>query len=180
MYLFSWLHLPIISQTTIVSEKTIVLLSSHVKSIRDKIWPCHKIGQGQPSVIIWTNLVVLKYPMLHINFQGHHPFGSREEEFLRFLPYMGMAATLVKFCLFCLCWGLTSQSTIFQSCRDGSWSSDMDHLNKLSLPHPKEAPHEIWLQSAQWFQRRRCSKMLTNIHTHGRQRPTYTIISPWA
>ena len=27
------------------------------------------------------------------------------------------------FCLFCLCWGLTSQSTIVQSCRDGATAS---------------------------------------------------------
>ena len=33
--------------------------------------------------------------MLHINFQGHRPFGSRKEDFLMFLPYMAMAATLV-------------------------------------------------------------------------------------
>ena len=33
--------------------------------------------------------------MLHTNFQGHWPFGSREEEVLKFLPYMGMAAILV-------------------------------------------------------------------------------------
>ena len=33
--------------------------------------------------------------MLHIKFQGHPSLGSGEEEFLRFLPYMGMAATLV-------------------------------------------------------------------------------------
>ena len=26
-------------------------------------------------------------------------------------------------CFFCLCWGLTSQSTIFQSCRDGATAS---------------------------------------------------------
>ena len=32
---------------------------------------------------------------MHTNFQGHWPFGSREEDFLRFLPYMGMAASLV-------------------------------------------------------------------------------------
>ena len=32
--------------------------------------------------------------MLHTNFQGHWPFGSRED-FLRFLPYMGMVAILV-------------------------------------------------------------------------------------
>ena len=66
-----------------------------IKSIRDQIWPCRKIGQGQLRVIIWTNLGVLEYPMLHTNFQGHWPFGSREEDFLKFLPYMGMAAILV-------------------------------------------------------------------------------------
>ena len=33
--------------------------------------------------------------MLHTKFQGHRPFGSREEDFLRFLPYMGMVAILV-------------------------------------------------------------------------------------
>ena len=65
------------------------------KSIRDQIWPCRKIGQGQPTVIIWTNLVVLVHPMLHTKFLGHRPFGSGEEDFLRFLPYMGMAAILV-------------------------------------------------------------------------------------
>ena len=33
--------------------------------------------------------------MLHTKFLGHHHFGSGEEEFLRFLPHMGMAAILV-------------------------------------------------------------------------------------
>ena len=51
------------------------------KGKRDKIWPCCKIGQGQSKVIIWTYLVVLQYPRLHINFQGHQPFGSREDFF---------------------------------------------------------------------------------------------------
>ena len=32
---------------------------------------------------------------MHTKFQGHRPFGSREEDFLRFLPYMGMTAILV-------------------------------------------------------------------------------------
>ena len=27
------------------------------KSIRGPIWPCRKVGQGQPSIIIWTNFV---------------------------------------------------------------------------------------------------------------------------
>ena len=33
--------------------------------------------------------------MLHTKFQGIRPSGSGEEDFLRFLPYMGMAAILV-------------------------------------------------------------------------------------
>ena len=65
------------------------------KSIRDLIWPCRKIGQGQLRVIIWINLVVLEHPVVHTNFQDHQPFGSGEEDFLRLLPYMGMAAILV-------------------------------------------------------------------------------------
>ena len=65
------------------------------KSIKNQIWRCRKIGQGQLRAIIWANLVVLEHPMLHTKFQGHWPFGSREEDFLRFLPYMGMAAILV-------------------------------------------------------------------------------------
>ena len=65
------------------------------KSIRDQIWPCRKIGQGQLRVIIWINLVVLAHPMLHTKIQGHRPFGYGEEDFLSFLPYMGMTASLV-------------------------------------------------------------------------------------
>ena len=33
--------------------------------------------------------------MLYTKFQGKQPSGSGEEDFLRFLPYMGMAAILV-------------------------------------------------------------------------------------
>ena len=33
--------------------------------------------------------------MLHTKFHGNRPAGSGEEDFLRFLPYMGMAAILV-------------------------------------------------------------------------------------
>ena len=65
------------------------------KCIRDQIWSCHKIGQGQHSVIIWTNLVVLENPMMQIKFQCYRPFGAREEDFLRFLPYMAISAILV-------------------------------------------------------------------------------------
>ena len=33
--------------------------------------------------------------MLHAKFQDHSTSGSGEEDFLRFLPYMGMVAILV-------------------------------------------------------------------------------------
>ena len=51
------------------------------KSIRDQIWPCLKIGQGQPRVIIYTNFVELESPMLHAKFQDHRTSGSGEEDF---------------------------------------------------------------------------------------------------
>ena len=37
----------------------------------------------------------LKLSMLHTEFQGHWSIGSGEEDFVRFLQYMGMAAMLV-------------------------------------------------------------------------------------
>ena len=51
------------------------------------------MGQGQPRVIIWTNLVVLPYTMLHTKFQGLWYIGS-EKDFLSFLPYMGWLVDL--------------------------------------------------------------------------------------
>ena len=46
-------------------------------------------------VIIYTNYDEQESPMLHTKFHGNRPAGSGEEDFLRFLPYMGMAAILV-------------------------------------------------------------------------------------
>ena len=79
------------------------------------------MGQGQPRVIIWTTLVVLPYTMLHTKFQGLGSIGSGEEDFLMFLPYMGMAAMLVM------------------------WPRTFEHFFLKCL----EAVYEIWLQSAQ-------------------------------
>ena len=53
------------------------------------------MGQGQIRDLIWTTLVVLTYMMLHTKFQGHGSIGSGGEDFLNFLPYMGMVAMLV-------------------------------------------------------------------------------------
>ena len=93
------------------------------KSTRDQIWPCHKIGHSQSSVIIWTNLVALENPMLHTNFQVHQPFGSREEDFLSFYHL----------------WAWRPY-----------WSCDLNHLYKLSFLNPT-VPHEIWLLSFSLF-----------------------------
>ena len=43
------------------------------------LWPCCKIGQGQPRVISWTNYDGPKAPMLHTKPQDHWPFGSGED-----------------------------------------------------------------------------------------------------
>ena len=66
------------------------------KSIGDQIWPCHKIGQGQPMVIIWTSLVVLKYPMLHTNLQVIGLLVPEKKNFSCFTIYgQGIAVSLV-------------------------------------------------------------------------------------
>ena len=55
-----------------------------------------QIGQGQPTIIILSNLILLKYLMLHTKFQAYQPIGSEEEGFfLWFLPYKGLMAILV-------------------------------------------------------------------------------------
>ena len=69
-------------------------------------------------VIICINLVVLECPMLFTKFQHHRTIKSKEEYFLRLLPYMAW-------------WP--------------SWSCDRHRLSKLSFPHPKEDLHVIWL-----------------------------------
>ena len=62
-------------------------------SLRHQMWPWHKTGQGQPRAIIYINFVVPESQMLHIMFQGNWPSGSGQENFLSFLPYIGMVAT---------------------------------------------------------------------------------------
>ena len=62
--------------------------------MRDQIWPCCKIGQGQPRVIIWTNYYGPKAPMLHTKPQGHWPFGSGKEDFWRVFTIYGCGGHL--------------------------------------------------------------------------------------
>ena len=58
-------------------------------------WPCHKISQGHPKVMIYIYFVELLSLMLHAKFQNHRPSGSGEEDFSRFLLFIAMAAILV-------------------------------------------------------------------------------------
>ena len=72
--------------------------------------------------------------MLHTKCQDNQLTGSREEDFRKVsFYYIGSWRS--------------------------SWSCDLNHLNKILIANPREAPHEICLQSAKWSQRRRCLKM---------------------
>ena len=51
------------------------------KSLCFQNWPCRKIGQGHPRVIIWSNYDGLESQMLHTKFHENRPAGSGEEDF---------------------------------------------------------------------------------------------------
>ena len=51
------------------------------KSLYEQSWPCYKVGQGQPRIIIYTNFVGLKSHFLCAKLQSHLTYGSGEEEF---------------------------------------------------------------------------------------------------
>ena len=53
---------------------------SPIKCMGDLCWPCRKIGQGHPRVMIYTNFVELDCLMLHAKFQNHRPSRSGEED----------------------------------------------------------------------------------------------------
>ena len=92
--------------------------------------------------------------MLHTKVQGHWPFGSGEEDFEGFLPYMGVAAIL------------------------GMWPRCPE---QTFVPQPMEVPLEIWLWLAQRFWRRRPLKMVDGRSTTDDGRTTqhaYSISSP--
>ena len=48
------------------------------KCIRRKIRPRRLVGQGQPRIIIWTNLEGITSPILHTKSKGHRFSGSGE------------------------------------------------------------------------------------------------------
>ena len=68
--------------------------------------------------------------MLHTSFKVIY-LSVPDKIFKGFLPYMGIVAIFVMY---------------------------LYHLNNILFNHPMEAPHEIWLQLAQWFLSR-CLKL---------------------
>ena len=67
-----------------------------IKIPKHQIWSWWKIGQGQPTVTIWTNLVVsTQSPDATYQVSKDINPVVLEKKFLRFLPHMIMEAILV-------------------------------------------------------------------------------------
>ena len=62
------------------------------KCIRSKIRPRRLVGQGQPRIIIWTNLEGITSPILHTKSKGHR-FSASEENFKRDFVIYGPRGT---------------------------------------------------------------------------------------
>ena len=65
----------------------------HSFGLSYQIWPCHKLGQGQLRVIIWTNYDGLESQMLHTKFRGNRSTGSGED-FWRVFTIYGLGGHL--------------------------------------------------------------------------------------
>ena len=61
-------------------KKSTFQKKSKFKCIRKQIWPSCSVGQGQPMIIIWTNLEGPTSQMLHTKSQVHVPSGSGGED----------------------------------------------------------------------------------------------------
>ena len=117
---------------------------SPYKSIRDQIWPCRKIGQGQPKVINHLNkLWWAQGP--NATYEGPRSLALcfQRRRFWRVITIYGRGGHL----------GHVTQMP---------WT-------KLLNPRPMEAAHEIWLRLAQGFWRRRSLKMVDGWTYHERR-----------
>ena len=86
----------------------------HYSSIWGQIWPCHIEGQDQPRIIIRTSFVALESYCFIPSFKI---IGLLIKKiFDRFLPYRGMAATLVM-------WPSSFEQTFIHPIQRGSASS---------------------------------------------------------
>ena len=101
---------------------------SPYKCMRAQIWPCRKKFKGQPTIIIWINLVDLEIPMLYPKVQPLCFLGSEKKIFN---------------CVYHI-------SVWRPSC-----SMARKRSNKLSIPFQQKARCEIWWILLTRFQRRR-------------------------
>ena len=60
-----------------------------------QIGPCRTKVKRQHKTFILAIMVDLLSPIICAKIRPHSLFGSEEEDFLRFVPYMSMAAILV-------------------------------------------------------------------------------------
>ena len=85
--------------------------------------------------------------MLYTKFQGHRSIGSGEEDFLRFLPYMGMAPY---------------------------WLCDPTHLYKFSSPISLKLSYELWFQITQLVLKKTSFNIEIRVNFDQSQRMTLT------
>ena len=126
------------------------------KSLRDQIWTCHKIGQGQPRVIIYINFEGLNPQMGHTKFQGNWPSSSWEEAFFKNFTIYGHGGhlghvTWTKYIIFLspFAWRLhmkfksnwpsSFREEVLWKCW---WQADGQRLSSYKLPW------SIWLREA--------------------------------
>ena len=62
--LLSTYEVRIMTLASTVFKKNNLSKKFQFKCIRKHIWPWHKVGQGQPRIIIWTNIAGPTSPML--------------------------------------------------------------------------------------------------------------------
>ena len=78
-----------ISKCTIATEKVTFQPFFPLKSLRNQIWTCHKIGQGQPRVNIYIYFKDLTHQMLHTQFQSNWLSDSGEQDFFKVFTMYG-------------------------------------------------------------------------------------------
>ena len=120
------------------------------KCIRNQIWPCHKVGHGQPRFIICAD----PHPQCYIPSPKAIVLLVTEKKIFKgFLPYMGVVAILV-------------------SCDKYDWY-------KFWLTYHKESSYEIWVQLAKCFLRKlRFNVLMGLIYDHilGNPGVTHSVI----
>ena len=72
---------PRLKPTDSFNQRTNGPVNAHLISEPTVSTKTNKIGQGQPRVIIYINVVEPESPMLHAKFQDHRTSGSGEEDF---------------------------------------------------------------------------------------------------